>query len=95
MGTAAGKGDRRRLRSVDWFGEPGRMGAIYRSWVRSYPPEVFDGRPVIGIANSWSELTPCNAHLRRVAMAEKRQRGRATEAESNATDGKQNPHGAS
>jgi dihydroxyacid dehydratase/phosphogluconate dehydratase len=71
MGTAAGKGDRRRLRSVDWFGEPGRMGAIYRSWVRGYTPEVFDGRPVIGIANSWSELTPCNAHLRRVADAVK------------------------
>jgi dihydroxyacid dehydratase/phosphogluconate dehydratase len=61
----------RRLRSADWFGEPGRMGAIYRSWVRGYTPEVFDGRPVIGIANSWSELTPCNAHLRRVADAVK------------------------
>ena len=72
MGTAAGKGDGRRLRSAGWFGEPGRMGAIYRSWVRGYPPEVFDGRPVIGIANSWSELTPCNAHLRRVADAVKR-----------------------
>jgi dihydroxy-acid dehydratase len=71
MGTAAGKGDGRRLRSVDWFGEPGRMGAIYRSWVRGYTPEVFDRRPVIGIANSWSELTPCNAHLRRVADAVK------------------------
>jgi hypothetical protein len=47
MGTAAGKGDGRRLRSVDWFGEPGRMGAIYRSWVRGYTPEVFDRRPVI------------------------------------------------
>jgi dihydroxy-acid dehydratase len=47
------------------------MGAIYRSWVRGYTPEVFDGRPVIGIANSWSELTPCNAHLRRVADAVK------------------------
>jgi L-arabonate dehydrase len=71
MGTAAGKDDRRRLRSADWFGEAGRMGAIYRSWVRGYTPEVFDGRPVIGIANSWSELTPCNAHLRRVAEAVK------------------------
>jgi dihydroxy-acid dehydratase len=47
------------------------MGAIYRSWVRGYTPEVFDGRPVIGIANSWSEMTPCNAHLRRVADAVK------------------------
>jgi len=71
MGTAADHGSGRGLRSADWFGEPGRMGAIYRSWVRGYPPEVFDGRPVIGIANSWSELTPCNAHLRRVADAVK------------------------
>jgi dihydroxy-acid dehydratase len=47
---------------------------IYRSWLQSegFPPEVFDGRPVIGIANSWSELTPCNAHLRGVADAVKR-----------------------
>jgi dihydroxy-acid dehydratase len=47
---------------------------VYRSWLRSegFPPEVFDGRPVIGIANSWSELTPCNAHLRGVAEAVKR-----------------------
>jgi dihydroxy-acid dehydratase len=71
MSTTADHGRGRRLRSVDWFGEPGRMGAIYRSWVRGYTPEVFDGRPVIGIANSWSELTPCNAHLRRVADAVK------------------------
>jgi L-arabonate dehydrase len=47
---------------------------LYRSWLRSegFTPEVFDGRPVIGIANSWSELTPCNLHLRGVADAVKR-----------------------
>jgi dihydroxy-acid dehydratase len=47
---------------------------LYRSWLRSegFTPEVFDGRPVIGIANSWSELTPCNLHLRGVAEAVKR-----------------------
>ena len=47
---------------------------IYRSWMRAqgFAPQVFDGRPVIGIANSWSELTPCNAHLRQVAEAVKR-----------------------
>jgi dihydroxy-acid dehydratase len=47
---------------------------IYRSWLRAegFVPEVFDGRPVIGIANSWSELTPCNAHLRGVADSVKR-----------------------
>jgi len=62
------------LRSTAWFGAGGRAGMIYRSWLQSegFPREVFDGRPVIGIANSWSELTPCNAHLRGVAEAVKR-----------------------
>jgi dihydroxy-acid dehydratase len=62
------------LRSAAWFGARGRAGMIYRSWLQSegFPREVFDGRPVIGIANSWSELTPCNAHLRGVADAVKR-----------------------
>ncbi len=47
---------------------------IYRSWLRNegFGPEVFDGRPVIGIATTWSELVPCNAHLNRVAEAVKR-----------------------
>ena len=47
---------------------------IYRSWMRNqgYGPQVFDGRPVIGIATAWSELAPCNAHLHRVADAVKR-----------------------
>jgi len=63
-----------RPRSGAWFAAEGRAGMIYRSWLRSegMTPEVFDGRPVIGIANSWSELTPCNAHLRAVADAVKR-----------------------
>ncbi|HEY3907413.1 MAG TPA: IlvD/Edd family dehydratase [Streptosporangiaceae bacterium] len=63
-----------RLRSSEWFAAQGRPGMIYRSWLRAegFVPEVFDGRPVIGIANSWSELTPCNAHLRGVADAVKR-----------------------
>jgi dihydroxy-acid dehydratase len=63
-----------RLRSTAWFGAQGRPGMIYRSWLRAegFTPEVFDGRPVIGIANSWSELTPCNVHLRGVAEAVKR-----------------------
>jgi L-arabonate dehydrase len=62
------------LRSHQWFGEQGRNGFIHRSWMRNqgFTPEVFDGRPVIGICNTWSELTPCNAHLRRVAEAVKR-----------------------
>jgi dihydroxy-acid dehydratase len=62
------------LRSAAWFSAGGRAGMIYRSWLQSegFTAEVFDGRPVIGIANSWSELTPCNAHLRGVADAVKR-----------------------
>ncbi len=57
-----------------WFGEPGRNGFIHRSWMRGqgFSDEVFDGRPVIGICNTWSELTPCNAHLRRLAESVKR-----------------------
>ncbi len=62
------------LRSRAWFGATGRSGMVYRSWMRNqgFGPEVFDGRPVIGIANTWSELAPCNAHLDRVAEAVKR-----------------------
>jgi L-arabonate dehydrase len=61
-------------RSAAWFGAEGRNGFIHRSWMRNqgFLPDAFDGRPVIGVANSWSELTPCNAHLRRVADAVKR-----------------------
>jgi dihydroxy-acid dehydratase len=61
-------------RSQAWFGATGRSGMVYRSWLRNegFGPEVFDGRPVIGIATTWSELVPCNAHLDRVAAAVKR-----------------------
>jgi L-arabonate dehydrase len=63
-----------RVRSADWFAAEGRQGFLHRSWMRNqgFTDELFDGRPVIGIANSWSELTPCNAHLRTVAEAVKR-----------------------
>ena len=52
----------------------GRSGMVHRSWMRNqgYGAEVFDGRPVIGIATTWSELAPCNAHLHSVAAAVKR-----------------------
>src|SRR5579864_2314285 len=62
------------LRSRSWFGATGRHGMAYRSWMRSqgFTPEVFDGRPVIGIATTWSELAPCNVHLHRVAESVKR-----------------------
>ncbi|MFD5569473.1 IlvD/Edd family dehydratase [Streptomyces cadmiisoli] len=61
-------------RSQEWFGAEGRSGMLYRSWMRNqgFGHEVFDGRPVIGIATSASELAPCNAHLTRVAEAVKR-----------------------
>jgi len=62
------------MRSAYWFGGDDRNGFIHRSWMRNqgFTSEVFDGRPVIGIANSWSELAPCNAHLRRLAESVKR-----------------------
>jgi len=62
------------LRSRNWFGRQDLDGFAHRSWVKSegFSDHVFDGRPVIGVANSWSELTNCNAHLRQVAEAVKR-----------------------
>jgi L-arabonate dehydrase len=62
------------LRSAQWWGKQDRDGFIHRSWMRAegFAPDVFDGRPVIGICNSWSELTSCNVHLRRVAESVKR-----------------------
>ncbi len=63
-----------RFRSAEWFGRTDRDGLIHRSWMKNQglPHHLFDGRPVIGICNTWSELTPCNAHLRRVAEYVKR-----------------------
>lgn len=74
MTTGSADDSNGRTRAGGWFAAPGRDGFIHRSWMRNqgYGPEVFDGRPVIGIANSWSEFTPCNAHLRSVADAVKR-----------------------
>lgn len=62
------------FRSSDWFGKKGKMGFLYRSWMKNqgFPADLFDGRPVIGICNTWSELTPCNAHLRDLAESVKR-----------------------
>src|ERR1700722_899372 len=61
-------------RSAAWFAATGRAGMNHRSSMRSqvFTSEVFDGRPVIGIATTWSELAPCNVHLHRVAEAVKR-----------------------
>ena len=63
-----------KLRSHDWFGRKDKDGIIYRSWMKNQgmPNDYFDGRPVIGICNTFSELTPCNAHFRDHAEMVKR-----------------------
>ena len=64
----------RNNRSREWFQAPEYYGFARRAWLRSegFPADVFDGKPVIGICNSWSELNNCNLHLRDVAAAVKR-----------------------
>ena len=64
----------KKLRSQDWFGPLDKNGFIHRSWMKNqgWPHDLFDGRPVIGICNTWSELTPCNAHFRELADFVKR-----------------------
>jgi dihydroxy-acid dehydratase len=63
-----------KLRSHDWFGKKNKDGIIYRSWMKNQgmPTDMFDGRPVIGICNTFSEFTPCNAHFREHAESVKR-----------------------
>jgi dihydroxy-acid dehydratase len=65
---------KRKRRSQDWFGREGKDGFLHRSWIKNqgYPDDLFDGRPVIGICNTWSELTPCNGHFRELAEFVKR-----------------------
>ncbi len=62
------------LRSQGWFGKNDRDGFSHRSWMKNqgWPSDLFDGRPVIGICNTWSELNPCNAHFRELADSVKR-----------------------
>ena len=74
MTTKVADGKRRTFRSSAWFGKHDKDGFIHRSWMRNQglPADVFDGRPVVGICNTWSELTPCNAHLRTIADYVKR-----------------------
>ncbi len=66
--------DKKHLRSSEWFGGKDKMGFVHRSWLRNqgYPDDYFQGKPVIGICNTWSELTPCNGHLRDFAEVVKR-----------------------
>jgi dihydroxy-acid dehydratase len=64
---------KRKFRSAAWFAKPDKDGFIHRSWVgRGLPEGIFDGRPIIGICNTWSELTPCNGHFRELAEHVKR-----------------------
>ena len=64
---------KKELRSAAWFGGNDRDGFIHRSWMRNqgFPSHLFE-KPVIGICNTWSELTPCNAHFRKIAEHVKR-----------------------
>jgi L-arabonate dehydrase len=62
------------LRSAEWFGTQDKNGFMYRSWMKNQgiPDHEFQGKPIIGICNTWSELTPCNAHFRKIAEHVKR-----------------------
>ena len=64
----------KKLRSQEWYGKQDKDGFVHRSWMKNqgFPAHVFDGRPIIGICNTWSELTPCNSGLRILAEAVKR-----------------------
>ncbi len=64
----------RKLRSAEWFGTQDKNGFMYRSWMKNQgiPDHEFEGKPIIGICNTWSELTPCNAHFRKLAEHVKR-----------------------
>src|SRR5881275_949476 len=66
--------DRKKLRSAEWFGTADKNGFMYRSWMKNQgiPDHEFQGKPIIGICNTWSELTPCNAHFRKLAEHVKR-----------------------
>lgn len=66
--------EQKDLRSKEWFGHNDKLGLVHRSWMRNqgHPDHMFRGKPVIGICNTWSDLSPCNAHLREFAEVVKR-----------------------
>ena len=66
--------DKKALRSAQWVSDPLHQGFVARGWAKNqgHPDQMFDGRPVIGICNTWSDLNPCNAHLRILAEQVKR-----------------------
>src|SRR6187431_3430373 len=65
---------KRKLRSTAWFGSADKNGFMYRSWMKNQgiPEHHFQGKPIIGICNTWSELTPCNSHFRELAESVRR-----------------------
>jgi len=67
--SSSTKKTKRPLRSQSWFGVHDRDALVHRSWMKNqgFTHDLFDGRPVIGICNTWSEVTPCNAHFRELA----------------------------
>ena len=66
--------EEKTLRSSNWFGRKGKDGFIYRAWMKNQgiPDYEFNNKPIIGICNTWSELTPCNGHFRELAESVKR-----------------------
>ena len=66
----------KKFRSSEWYNSKShrRDTFVHRGWMRNqgHPNHLFDGRPVIGICNTWSELTPCNGHFREIAESVRR-----------------------
>ncbi|HET6621260.1 MAG TPA: IlvD/Edd family dehydratase [Dongiaceae bacterium] len=71
---ADGSDNKRQLRSRSWYGGANKDAFMHRSWIKNqgHPDQMFDGRPVIGICNTWSDLNPCNAHFKELAEVVKR-----------------------
>jgi L-arabonate dehydrase len=65
---------KKNRRSQAWYGGTDKDTTLHRSWMlnQGTPPDNFDGRPIIGICNTWSEFTPCNGHLRDLAESVRR-----------------------
>src|SRR5580704_4830835 len=74
MSASKADGTKLTLRSRGWWGKNDRDGFGHRRWMKNqgWPHDLFDGRPVIGICNTFSELNPCNAHFRELAECVKR-----------------------
>src|ERR1051325_10807173 len=66
---ADGSDNKKKLRSQYWYGGANKDAFMHRSWIKNqgHPDQMFDGRPVIGICNTWSDLNPCNAHFKELA----------------------------